>query len=369
MTRILRSGSCVAQDRDGGQNLQRGRVPATRHHHVRLAALIVAGPWPDADPFRAVHDGGIHGEPLRERVFAGDHDVDVVPAAQAVVDHRQETVRVRRQIHPDDIGLLVDDMVEEAGILVREAVVILLPHVGGEQIVQRRDLPAPGQFPRDLQPLGVLAEHRVDDADEGLVAIEEPVAPREQVALQPPFALMLAEHRVQHASGGREELIVLDRSRVPLTVGDFEHGAQQIRDGLIGTEDAEVALILIQRFHVTQELAQHERVLAVNRTGRRDRDRVVVEIRHAQVAQQHTAVGVRIGAHPPVALGRQFRQFRPEAASRVEQFFRPVALHPALELLDVIGMLGIDQERHLVRSKRALDLQAVDDLRSRPALR
>ena len=34
----------------------------------------------------------------------------------------------------------------KAGILVREAVVILLPDVGGEQIVQRRDLPAPGQF-------------------------------------------------------------------------------------------------------------------------------------------------------------------------------------------------------------------------------
>ena len=63
-------------------------------------------------------------------------------------------------------------MFEKARILVREAVVILLPHVGGEQIVQRRDLPASGQFETYLQPLGVLAEHRVHDANEGLVAIE-----------------------------------------------------------------------------------------------------------------------------------------------------------------------------------------------------
>ena len=34
----------------------------------------------------------------------------------------------------------------------------------------------------------------------------------------------------------------------------------------------------------------------------------------------------------------------------------------------MLGMLGVDQERHLVRPEGALDLQAVDDFRSRPAL-
>ena len=79
-------------------------------------------------------------------------------------------------------------------------------------------MPAPWQFRRDLQPLGMLAEHRVDDANEGFVAVEQPVPPGEQIAFQPALALVLAEHRVQHAAGGREELIVLDGSRVPLTV-------------------------------------------------------------------------------------------------------------------------------------------------------
>ncbi len=87
-----------------------------------------------------------------------------------------------------------------------------------------------------------------------------------------------------------------------------------------------------------------------------------VEVRHAQVAQQNAAVGVGIGAHPAVALRRQFGQFRHEPPIFIEQFLGLVAFHPAFKLLDMIGMLGIHQERHLVRSESALDLQAVDEL-------
>src|SRR4029434_3921877 len=42
--------------------------------------------------------------------------------------------------------------------------------------------------PADLQPLCVLVEHRVDDVDERLVAVEEPVPAREQVTLEPSLA-------------------------------------------------------------------------------------------------------------------------------------------------------------------------------------
>ena len=315
-----------------------------------------------------MHHRGVHGQPLREGVFARHHHVDVMPAAQAVIEDRQQAIGVGRQVNAHDIGLLVDHVVEETGILVREAVVILLPDVGGEQIVQRRDLPAPGQFQRYLQPLGVLAEHRVDDANEGLIAVEQPVPPGQQISFQPTLALVLAEHRVQHASGGREEFIIFYFPGVPLTVGDFKNRAQEIRERLIGTEDTEITLILIQLGHVTQELTQHERILAVNGAGRRHIHRVVAEVRHAQVAQQNAAVGVRIGAHPPVALRRQLGQFRHQPAILIEQLLGLVAFHPAFELLDMIGMLGIHQQRHLVRSEGALDLQAVDYFRSRPAL-
>ena len=93
-----------------------------------------------------MHDRRFHGQPLGQRVFSRNHHVHIMPAAQAVIEDRQQAVGVGRKINAHDIGLLVDDVVEETGILVREAVVILLPDVGGEQIVQRGDLPAPGQF-------------------------------------------------------------------------------------------------------------------------------------------------------------------------------------------------------------------------------
>ena len=62
-------------------------------------------------------------------MFARDHDVDVMPAAQAVIHHRQQTVRIRRQINAHDFGFFVEDMIDEAGILVREAIVILPLHM------------------------------------------------------------------------------------------------------------------------------------------------------------------------------------------------------------------------------------------------
>jgi hypothetical protein len=36
-----------------------------------------------------------------------------------------------------------------------------------------------------------LVEHRVDDVDEGLVAVEEAVAAGQQIALEPALTLML----------------------------------------------------------------------------------------------------------------------------------------------------------------------------------
>ena len=150
-------------------------------------------------------DGLLHGQPLRQRVLARDDHVDVVPAAQAVVEHRQEAVGVRRKINSYDVRLLVDHMIEEAGVLMGEAIMVLLPDMRRQEVVQGRDLAPPRQFERDLQPFRVLAEHRVDDADERLIAVEEAMSARQQIAFEPSLALMLAEHGVQHAALRRAE--------------------------------------------------------------------------------------------------------------------------------------------------------------------
>ena len=89
-------GKMLAQNGNSGQNLERGRVPATGHHHVRLRILVVASPLPDANSFRAMHNCFIHRQPLRKRVFACNDHIDVMPAAQTMIKDRQKTVRIGR---------------------------------------------------------------------------------------------------------------------------------------------------------------------------------------------------------------------------------------------------------------------------------
>src|SRR5580704_15806227 len=101
----------------------------------------------------------------------------------------------------------------------------------------------------------MLTEHGIDDANESLITIEQPVPPGQKISFEPPFALVLAQHGIQNLSGRREEFVVARFAGIPLAIGDFKHRAQQVRKCLIRTEDPEVALILIQYSYVTQELA------------------------------------------------------------------------------------------------------------------
>ena len=68
-------------------------------------------------------------------------------------------------------------MIDEARVLMGKAVMGLLPDVRGEQVIQRRDFSSATATERDFQPLGVLVEHRIDDVNKCLVAIEEPMPP------------------------------------------------------------------------------------------------------------------------------------------------------------------------------------------------
>src|SRR5450759_979017 len=117
----------LAHQVDGGQGLQCRDVAAAGHDDIRLAALIVAGPVPDSDAAGAVQDRLLHGQPVGRGLLAGHDDVDVVAAPQAVVRDRQHRVGVRRQIDSDDLGLLVDDDIDKARVLMGEAVVVLTP--------------------------------------------------------------------------------------------------------------------------------------------------------------------------------------------------------------------------------------------------
>ena len=270
-----------------------------------------------------------------------------------MVGDRQQRVGVRRQVDPDDLGLLVHHVVDEAGVLMREPVVVLPPYQGGEQVVQRRDRAPPGDLPGGLEPLGVLVEHRVDDVDERLVAVEHPVPAGQQVALQPALAQVLGQH-LHHPAVGGQVVVAVDDLRVEGAVGHLEHVLQPVGGGLVRPEQPEVGRVA--RDDVPQPRSQDSGALGLGGARAGDGDGVVAEVGQLQVAQQQAAVGVRVGAHPPVVPGRQRGQLGRQRPVRAEQLGGPVGPHPLLELGQVRGVAAHVGDGDLVGAEGALDL-------------
>ena len=141
-----------------------------------------------------------------------------------------------------DVGALVGDDVEKAGILVGEAVVILPPDERGDEQVERGDRGTPVEFVLGLlEPFGVLVEHGIDDVDEGLVGGEEAVAAGEDVALEPAFERVLAEH-LHHAAVGGDLGAVGVFGLVfgePGLLASVVDAVEPVGGGFVGAEDAE----------------------------------------------------------------------------------------------------------------------------------
>src|SRR6266702_3108504 len=79
----------LAQEIDRRKRLQCWDISCTGHHRIRFASLVVRGPLPDSDSIRAVLDGRFHIEPLQRRLLSSNDDVDVVPAAEAMISYRK----------------------------------------------------------------------------------------------------------------------------------------------------------------------------------------------------------------------------------------------------------------------------------------
>ncbi len=249
----------------------------------------------------------------------------------------------------------------------RETVVVLSPDMRGKQVVQRGNLPPPRQVRRDLQPLGVLVEHRINDVDERLVAIEQSMSPGQQVAFKPAFALVFAQHRIQHASVAGEKFVVRQSRGVPLALGHLEKRFEAVGESFVRAENTKVPLLAVQLRHIAQERTEHMDVANAARPGRGNVFRIAAVIRHLQVAEQNAAVGVGIRAHASFAFGCEFGQFRFQAARLIKQFLWPIAPQPVFQKFEMFWMRGRIGERHLMRAKGSFHLQAIHELRPGPA--
>jgi hypothetical protein len=318
-TRIFKSGSAFRnRSVHGGQRFQRRDVAGAGHHDVGLGTgRFRARPWPDADAGIAMRRGLAHAEPLRCRLLAGDDHVDAVVGAQAMIGDPQQRVGIGRKVDADDVGLLVGDEIDEAGVLVAEAVMVLAPDMRGQEIVERGDRAAPRQRARYLQPFGVLVEHGIDDVDEGFIAGEEPVPAGEQVAFEPALAKMFAQDFHHPSVLGEMDVVRFDPFD-PDPLGRLEHRIEPVRGGLVRSHDAEISRLGVELDDIAQEFSELARGLGLHVAGRADFDGVAAIIRQFQFALQQPAIGARIGAHAPLAFRRQRLQFGNQPAVPIE---------------------------------------------------
>ena len=201
--------------------------------------------------------------------------------------------------------------------------------------------------------------------DEGLVAVEQPVAAGQQVTLEPALAEVLGQD-LHHPPLGRQVLVHRLGLGLPHAVGGLEHGVEPVRQGLVRAHQPEA--VGVAGDHVAQEDAQHTGGFAGLRSGILDRDRVIAEVGHLQRLQQPPAVRVRVGTHAPLPVGGERGQLLAQPAVLVEQLLGPVGTHPALELGQVGRLRREFGQRDLVCPEGPLHGQSVHHLRAGPSL-
>ncbi len=105
-------------------------------------------------PWGAVLHRLLHGQPLGPGVLAGHHHVDIVAALDAVIEAAEQAVCIRAAGTDGQHPPFCWRCDQETRVLMGKAVVVLLPYVGSEDRVERRDRLTPRQ---PLQTLSHLA--------------------------------------------------------------------------------------------------------------------------------------------------------------------------------------------------------------------
>ena len=281
----LQFGKVLTQQIRRRERFEGGHVAGRGDHHVGgLTGFLGAGPFPDAQTAGAVCDRLLHGQEVGVRLLARHDDVDVLARPQAVVIGGQQGVGIRWQVHPNHGCALVHHMVDETRILMTESVVVLTPDMAGEKVIQAGDRSTPRDRVGNLEPFGMLVEHRVDDVDERLVAVEQTVPTGQQITLEPTLALVFGQH-LDHPAGTSEMVVHLgpEELGVPLLVGGIEHRLESVGCGLVGPEDPEV--VRVEPNHVGQPLAEHLGGLGQCRTRCGYVDGVIPEVGQTEILE------------------------------------------------------------------------------------
>ena len=146
--------------------------------------------------------------------------------------------------------------------------------------------------------------------DERLVSGEKSVTSREQITFEPAFKCMLRKQFHDPAVGRQFAAVGIFGKVIgqPQFLAGFINGIQLVGSGFVGTEDAEALHVVAH--DVPQEASQGPRVLGRCLPWRIHLDRIVPKIGETEGLAEQPAVRMGIGAHAPVAFGREGFEFR-----------------------------------------------------------
>ena len=254
-------------------------------------------------------DRRFHIEPLQFRLLPGDDHIHVMPAAQTMIRHREQAIRVRRQIHANHVSFLVHYVIDESRVLMGEAVVVLPPHVRCQQIIQRRDRTPPLNVCVYLQPLGMLIEHRIHDVNESLVAGKETVTAGKQISFEPALAHVLAQDFDHAAVAGQIFVDWKNRFQPLFFVASYNNSSRfdAVSSGPKTRKffDSRLSFITSRRNPPSTRVDSASAVPGVGTSTAYLRKSGMT-----QIVQQDSAIRVRIGAHPAIAFRSESGEFR-----------------------------------------------------------
>ena len=308
----------------------------------------------------------LHGQPLMAGMLGCNDNVYIVLASDTVIEAGKQTVCIGGKIHTDNICLLVGNMIQETGILVRKSVVVLLPYIGGKNQVQGSDFLSPGKLVANLQPLCMLSTHGVYNTDECFIGSEEAMTTGKQIAFQPALAHMLGQVGVHNSSVVCQILVLFMIIAVPITLGLLEYLVETVGHGLIRSKDTEVLCILIQFEDITDEAAQLNHILLFNSTGLGYVYRVITEVRQTEVTKKLTTVCMRIRTDSSVSLRSNITKSLNQTTILIKELFRMIAQQPLLQHIQMLRLLHGD--RYLMCTEGGFYRKTVNNLGTGPAL-
>ena len=266
---------------------------------------------------------------------------------------------------------LVEQQVDKARVLMREAIVVLTPDMARKQNVKAAD----GGTPRNLalgglEPLAVLVDHGINHVNEALVGAPNTGAAGEHVGLEEALALMLGQLLHDLAGTGQQLVVglIFVKAGIPLLLGHLVGSLQAVGRGLVRAEDAEVVHVLGKDVGsvLTKDAGSLGGAPAMTLFG--DGNLVGVDIGQLELATDLAAVCVGVGADTQLAGRHKGRHLGAHLALGRKELLGLVGAQPLAQHAEVlVGVLGARQ-RHLMGAPGVLGLLAVDLLGAGPAL-